>query len=700
MKLPNRVATSVAGILAITAVSLGVDGASAVETRFWHVDSHGTFEEGEFDGLSLDADGLVTLAPARDLVVESSEVYFWEAVAGSRGRILVGTGDNGLILQVAGARHEELADLEILEVMALAVGDDGTVFAGGTPGGKVYAVSPQGEVNVYYDAEQGVIWDLAITAQGELLIATGDEGRVIQVRAPGDGRVIYASTDPHVMCLYPLPSGAVLAGTAGDGLVSRIEPDGTVRILYDAAEEEVRSIAVTDDETIYIAVNLDPAAHEGNGGAPIVYRLGGWGSAQSVWKTSSAFLFDLETGKSGELYATTGDPAALYRIDPRLRRATRVAEFEETNLLTVVPQSDRVVVGTSDPARLYALGTHYGDQGTVESSVRDAGAEAQWSRVRSVGRTPGGTQVSFETRTGNRRSPDDTWSAWETAEAERDGSFRVTSRAARFFQWRMSLQGAGSSSPSVTGVITSYREINLPPEIAAIEVSRKGGEIYSSMDARPRSVRRQMVGGVEIDYTLPSDHGSSEPLPLGEAQWARSLRSVTWLATDPNGDELSFDLFYQPVGSDRWLVLGKDLSEVIHTWDASAFPDGDYRIKLVATDEKGNPGGGGLEDERMSGIFEVDNTAPEISGLKAVLTDGQLTIQVRARDDRSAIVRADVTFDGREWRPVRSSGRLLDARSVDLDHQIEAGEHGRGDPLVIRFFDEAGNLAVSRTFIE
>ena len=130
MKLPNRVTTSVAGIMAITALALSTGAASAVETRFWHVDSHGTFEEGEFDGLSLDADGMATPAPARDLVVESSEVYFWEAVTASRGRILVGTGDSGLILQVAGAHHEELADLEILEVMALAVGDDGTVFAG------------------------------------------------------------------------------------------------------------------------------------------------------------------------------------------------------------------------------------------------------------------------------------------------------------------------------------------------------------------------------------------------------------------------------------------------------------------------------------------------------------------------------------------------------------------------------------------
>ena len=52
--------------------------ADAVETRFWSVDSRGSFEECESDGVSIDGDGAVTLATEQVARGESSEVYFWD----------------------------------------------------------------------------------------------------------------------------------------------------------------------------------------------------------------------------------------------------------------------------------------------------------------------------------------------------------------------------------------------------------------------------------------------------------------------------------------------------------------------------------------------------------------------------------------------------------------------------------------------
>jgi hypothetical protein len=692
-----------AGLLIASAMTTTT---SAVETRFWRVDAAHDHEDAEAEGVAIDGEGAMTLSLAHETRIESDELYFWELARG-HGHTYVGTGDSGHVLRVDGDELELLADLEVLEVMALVVDDD-VVYAGGAADGTVYAIGPDETVTPYYDTGAGVVWDLALHPDGDLLVATGETGQVVRVSGKDKGKVIYESTDAHVMCITVQSASSILVGTAGDGLVCRLDGEGGVEVLYDAAEEEVRAIVTGPEGEVYIAVNVAPKGEGGGGGGlddgprPAVYALGAHGSARRLWTASSQFLFALDRGVDGDLIAGTGDPASVVRIDPHRHEATTLLEIDEGNVLVIDASRDAIDVATGDPARLFTLGPRLERSGTLASEVRDAGAEASWSRIRWVGDHPSGTDVSFETRTGNRGTPDRTWSPWVTAENEGANGHRVNSPPARFLQWRATLEGSGSTTPRITEVVTSYREVNLPPMVRALDVSRKGASLFTDGDKRARAVSQRLPGGVEVDYSLPFDGaGTNQPLAPGSVAWATGLRTASWVAIDPNGDELVFDLYYRPVESRRWLLLAEEVSDLAYTWDASVFPDGSYHLKLVARDAPSNPDGDEHEDVLVSEVFEIDNTPPRVSALEARLDgDGRIAIEARASDGRSPIIRADYTLDGQVWLPARTATGLLDAQEVSFQFTVDAGDREKGDPVVLRVVDEAGNPVVSRAFIE
>ncbi len=686
---------SLMGALCAIGVGSLAASTSAVETRFWSVDSQGAFEEGDLDGVSVNADGYLTLAPSKRLVHDGEDVYFWKMTTGADGTVYAGTGDDGRVYAIDGDDARVIADLEVVEVMAVAVAEDGTVYAAGTPGGVVYAITDDGTVSEFVDTEQGVVWDLAVAPDGSLLIACGETGLLLRAEGSDQTDVVYEATDPHVMCVVPEDAGTYLLGTAGDGLVCRVSRDGDTTVLYDAEEEEIRAI-VSHDGEIYVAVNVAPASGDEDT-EPAVYALGGYGSARRLWSADADFIFDLDVTDDGMLVVATGEHAGLYELDPRRRDTARLLAFDEGSVLSFVRRGDELLAGTGDPARLFAIGGDLAETGTVISDVRDAGAEATWSRIRWTGSTPGGTSVSFATRTGNRGTPDRTWSDWREA-VDEDRAFRITSPAARYLQWRVTLDGDGSRTPEVTSVTTSYRERNLSPIVHAIDVSRKGSDLFADAESRTRSVRRRLPGGIEVDYSLPYD-GAGRPVSPVDADWAIGLRSVSWVASDPNGDEMRFDLHYRPVESERWLVLAEDVDDLVYTWDASSFPDGDYEVRVTASDEPGNPDGA-LTDMRTSEAFEIDNTPPDIRTLSARLEAARIRVEAEARDERSAIVRADVSIDGREWQPARPETGLLDARGLDLEFALDAGDRQKGDPIVLRLIDEAGNKVVERTFLK
>ncbi len=60
--------------------------------------------------------------------------------------------------------------------------------------------------------------------------------------------------------------------------------------------------------------------------------------------------------------------------------------------------------------------------------------------------------------------------------------------------------------------------------------------------------------------------------------------TARWASHDENGDELVYTIYYRGDSETNWQLLKDKVSDRYYTFDATALPDGAYRIKVVASD--------------------------------------------------------------------------------------------------------------------
>ncbi len=134
------------------------------------------------------------------------------------------------------------------------------------------------------------------------------------------------------------------------------------------------------------------------------------------------------------------------------------------------------------------------------------------------------------------------------------------------------------------------------------------------------------------------------------------------------------------------------------SWDSTAFPDGEYRLRVSASDLPGNPPAEALSASMVSDPFLVDNTPPRIAGLAASASGGKLHAAWSAADALSDIKKAEYSLDGGDWTLVAPVSGLSDSHELDydltLDH-LAAGEH----TLAVRVQDDYDNQAVEKAVV-
>ena len=84
-------------------------------------------------------------------------------------------------------------------------------------------------------------------------------------------------------------------------------------------------------------------------------------------------------------------------------------------------------------------------------------------------------------------------------------------------------------------------------------------------------------------------------------------QDITWVASDPDGDPVTIDLFYSVDSGDNWLsIVTDDDNDGIHSWDTALLTDGTrYRIKVVVDDND-------LTDEdQTASDFAINNNLRE-----------------------------------------------------------------------------------------
>ncbi|HYL75483.1 MAG TPA: hypothetical protein VEU96_14820 [Bryobacteraceae bacterium] len=734
-------------ILNLSLVALAFMGAcSAVETRFWQQGDRTDFEKGTLHHLSLRSDGRVFLAPEFPEIFDSSTPYLWAIAADSKGNLYTAGGGSGsgsaklFVIDGAG-KSRTFAELEGLEIHALALDSKDQLYAATDPDGKVYKIGADGKASVFYDPHQKYIWAMAFNSKGDLFVATGDQGEIHRVTRDGKGSVFFKTEETHARSLAIDAHDNLVVGTEPGGLIVQVSPAGQGFVLYQAPKREITAVAIARNGAIYAAgvgnktpaipatpvpqpapvVSSGPAPTPPTGPAPPrnppptfsltapaiaggsdVYRINPDGSPRKVWSSSQDIVYaigfdpaDLPivgTGNKGRIFRLDSDVASTLLLDASPTQVTGFGRGSKGELYAV----------TGNIGRVYRLGPAFEKSGSFESEVLDAGSFAYWGRLsyRGLG------SIAVSTRSGNLNRPENNWSPWAQLAADPNvatvcescGGGRSSSPSARFLQYKLELTStAATSAPEVSYVELAYLPKNVAPIVDEIEATPPNYRFPAqSLSLTPST-----------NITLPplGQHrrNSSGPgLELGSSQtlnYAKGFVGARWSASDENGDTLLYRVDIRGVKESDWKLLKDNVKEKYLTWDSSAFPDGEYVIRVTASDSPSNPRNQALEASLVSDPFLIDNTPPQILNLAATTSGNRIEVRWKARDGRSDIDKAEYSVNGGEWLLIQPVTKLSDSPEEEYHLVIERTAPGE-QVIAVRVSDEYDNQTVDKVVVK
>ena len=176
-------------------------------------------------------------------------------------------------------------------------------------------------------------------------------------------------------------------------------------------------------------------------------------------------------------------------------------------------------------------------------------------------------------------------------------------------------------------------------------------------------------------------------------------QSFTWKATDDNGDELEYSIYFKGSDEKDWKLLEKNVHETFFTLDGGSLPDGVYLLKVVAGDAPSNEYGKGLIGELMSKPFVISNSTPlvEVAGHKP--EGRKLRIEFRAKVPAGRIESAEFSIDGGEWYLVFPKDGISD--STEELYEILTPELTTGEHLVgLRATDVTGSTGTAKLVVK
>jgi sugar lactone lactonase YvrE len=720
---------------------------SAVDTRFWQQGDRSDFERGTLTHLSLRADGRIFLAPEFTEVFDSTTPYLWTLAIDSKGTLYTAGGGSGsgsakVFAIDRNGKSRTFAELDGLEIHALVLDGSGALYAATDPDGKIYKIAADGKPKLFYDPHQKYIWALAFNSKGDLFVATGDQGEIHRVAPNGTGSVFFKTEETHARSLAIDAQDNLIVGTEPSGLILRISPSGQGFVLYQSPKREITAVAIQPDGSIYaagvgnktaVAQAAPPppapvSSGPGPGGTPgagnprntsvagtpgpslvggsEVYRIDPDGAPRTFWTSAQDIVYAIGFDTAGLPLLGTGNRGKIYRLDSDTL-STLLVEATPTQVTGFGrgPHGDLFAV-TGNIGKVVRIGPGFEKSGTFESEVLDAGSFTYWGRInyRATGKT------SVFTRSGNRSHPESNWSPWAPLQADATapacdscGAGRSVSPSARFLQYKIELaSGPGQPAPEVSYIEAAYLPKNVAPVVETIDITPANYRFPQPVLAIPPST----------SITLPPiGQQRSNPAPSGEIgsssqsmSYAKGYEGARWLALDENNDTLVYRVEIRGVKESAWKLLKDNVKERYLSWDGGAFPDGEYVVRVTASDAPSNPPDHALSASLVSDPFLIDNTPPQISNLaisnpSGTPASGKLDVHWTARDARSIIDHAEYSVNGGEWMLIDPVNRLSDSPEEEYHLVIDRPSTDE-QVIAVRVSDEFDNQAVDKIVVK
>ena len=686
--------------LPVLAVSVTMAG----EMQKFAKDTYEDFAKGDARGISISEKGELRLAPAVKKTCDVPLPIVWAAARDSKGNIYLGGGEGKVLRVGSDGKAAAFFNAKELEVRALAVDAKDNVYAASSPDGKVYRVSPDGKSSVFYDPPDKYIWALAFDGAGNVFVACGSKAAIYKVSPAGVAEKYFTSDETNIVSLGFDKKGRLLAGSHPGAYLYRFDGPDKGFVICAPSLKEMKAIATDAEGNVYalaLSESQPPAAPSpSSAGTPAkpeekkatrkseLYRVHADGYAELLWTGKDMTAFSLAVAPDGAALVGTGDKGLIYSVRNRFEVAM-LAKLEGQQVTSLLPAGrGSWVAVTSNLGALWNLASNRATEGTWESEALDARVLSTWGLVSVAGDIPAGARVFVSSRSGNTEKPEKTWSDWSDA-TRRGDNFELKSPAARYLQLRVKLAGQDAARAAVLDRVTVfYTARNLRPIFGKLTIHDAGSGLQKVSQPDP-----PVMGTLDI---MVSSSVRRDPMDGARKQRVQvvnqpGLRTAAWTAADYNLDQMVFDVYLRAEGDPAWKLLADKTSDFFFTFDTRSFPDGYYRMKVVAADAPGNPAGKGLTASIESAAFAVDNTPPAITVRSTQVAGGVLMVKFSVADALTPIGLVEVSADGRNWFPALPPAAETGAREQEFTVRLSGPKSA-----LLRARDEVGNVSAAK----
>lgn len=686
--------------------------ALGVTTSMWKQNSQKDFDKGKANRVSVSSEGEVKLSLSLSPIQnppDFQELYIWCLAEDSKGNIYAGTGNGGKVYKLTPEGNLSLFfDSPEIGILSLAVDAQDNLYAGSSPDGIVYKLSPDGLTQTSINLNEKYVWDLTFDDKYEnLYAATGSNGRIYKLSPDGNKSLFYDSNEPHIMCLA-YQNGSLYAGSEGNGLIYKLSPEGKAMVLYDSQDKEIKKLLIDSVGNLY--------ASSATGELQVVAE----GQPQQQ---------PPRTMPPGPPQQQMGPPSRqevksrIYRISPEGVVSTVWSAQSAAMILSLLVDSDQnLLVGTNDEGQIYSVNpankkfislTQCQDSQVLsilksksKTIYVSSGNGAKIYKLSNNYEAEGSLEsdvfdTTISSKWGNIYWRNQTAPNTQIVFFSRSGNTEKPDNT--WSEWSneyTSSEGAPISSPPARFIQWKTKLITKDPSVSP--VLKYIGIAYLQRNVQPEVSEvnldsqdgSEAAGAQSGPPRLPSQRPSPE-----DSQTADSKKTLRWQAKDPNNDALQYSIYYRGLNESNWKLLKDELKTNRYTWDSALLPDGIYLIKVMASDKLSNPSDLALSGEDISEPFTIDNTAPTIVELKAnPIADAKFEVGAIAEDKTSYISEAQYSVDAGEWQLVFPTDQIFDQNREHFSFTtktLEKGEHS----IVLRVSDGEKNATSAKIVV-
>ncbi|MDI6732609.1 MAG: hypothetical protein QME51_00655 [Planctomycetota bacterium] len=379
---------------------------------------------------------------------------------------------------------------------------------------------------------------------------------------------------------------------------------------------------------------------------------------------NDCYLTEMKLNKEGNIIMGTDNNGRVYQVFTDGKFSIPY-DLEIGQILTLVmdKENNLSAVGTGQKAFVYLVRPDLVVSASFTTDVLDAKFPARWGNFSFKGQG----KLNIQTQSGNTAKSDETWSEWSAPiSVPAEDSVKPTSPVGRFLKLKLIWEDKNTVIKQIT---QNYLIFNQQPKITEFKVA-----------------------------PIPP------PPPTGIIPRVTS-RKLTYQARDPDGDAISYRLYYRTDVQKEWLLLNQDqpgglITAAEYNWITDSLPDGKYLIRLEATDEKVNPQGYAQKDKKISEELIVDNTRPDILFSVSVTGQDKMECKGKVEDSISIIRRIEYSLNGGKWELVFAEDGMLDSKSERFNFTLESALKKGFHSVLIRAFDASGNMGLSTVEFE